>query len=127
MQVIFENEDEGGDSRRIGAMGSLIYAEKIRRCMEVECKLVEKFLMSLKKEFSGGEEELVKAVELRKLEQEGRTIEEQKRRGKIEREEGTGKRSPKIGETDNTMTISVAEEANAFLVGNNRACSNRGS
>jgi len=94
---------------------------------EVECKLAEEFLMSLKKEFGRGEEELVKAVELRKLEQEGRTIEEQERRGKTEREEGTGKRSPKIGETDNTMTISVAEKANAFLVGNNRACSNRGS
>jgi len=33
-------------------------------------------LISLKKEFGGGEEESVKAVELRKLEQEGRTMEE---------------------------------------------------
>jgi len=33
-------------------------------------------LTSLKKEFGGGEEELVKAAELRKLEQEGRTMEE---------------------------------------------------
>jgi len=37
---------------------------------------VEEFLTNLKKEFSGGEEELVKAVELRKLEQEGKTMEE---------------------------------------------------
>jgi len=33
-------------------------------------------LISLKKEFGGGKEESVKAVELRKLEQEGRTMEE---------------------------------------------------
>ena len=39
-------------------------------------KTVEKFLISLKKEFGGGEEESVKAVELRKLEQGGKTIEE---------------------------------------------------
>ena len=42
---------------------------------EVEYELVEEFLTCLKKEFRGGEEELVKAVELRKLEQEGRTME----------------------------------------------------
>ena len=43
---------------------------------EVEYKLVEKFLTCLKKEFRGGEEELVKVAELRKLEQRGRTMEE---------------------------------------------------
>ena len=43
---------------------------------EVEYKLAEEFLISLKKEFGGGEEELVKAAELRKLEQGGRTMEE---------------------------------------------------
>ena len=37
---------------------------------------VEEFLTSLKKEFGRGEEELVKAAELRKLEQGGRTMEE---------------------------------------------------
>ena len=35
---------------------------------EIEYELVEEFLISLKKEFGGGEEESVKAVELRKLE-----------------------------------------------------------
>jgi len=35
---------------------------------ELEYETVEEFLISLKKEFSGGEEKLVKAVELRKLE-----------------------------------------------------------
>jgi len=43
---------------------------------EVEYELVEEFLTSLKKEFGGGEEESVKVVELRKLEQGGKTMEE---------------------------------------------------
>jgi len=43
---------------------------------ELEYKLVEEFLTSLKREFGGGEEEPVKAAELRKLEQGGRTMEE---------------------------------------------------
>ena len=43
---------------------------------EVEYESVEEFLSCLKKEFGGGEEELVKAAELRKLEQGGKTIEE---------------------------------------------------
>jgi len=43
---------------------------------EIEYETAEKFLMSLKKEFGRGEEELVKAAELRKLEQGGRMMEE---------------------------------------------------
>ena len=43
---------------------------------EVEYESVEEFLMNLRKEFGGGEEESVKAAELRKLEQGGRTMEE---------------------------------------------------
>jgi len=43
---------------------------------EMEYKMVEEFLTALKREFSRGEEELVKAVELRKLEQGGKTMEE---------------------------------------------------
>ena len=43
---------------------------------EVEYEMAEEFLISLKKEFGRGEEESVKAVELRKLEQGGRTMEE---------------------------------------------------
>ena len=43
---------------------------------KVEYETVEEFLITLKKEFRRGEKESVKAVELRKLEQEGRTIEE---------------------------------------------------
>ena len=43
---------------------------------EVEYKSVEEFFTILRKEFGGGEEESVKAVELRKLEQGGKTMEE---------------------------------------------------
>jgi len=43
---------------------------------EVEYKSVEEFLIGLKKEFGEEEEELVKAAELRKLEQGGKTMEE---------------------------------------------------
>jgi len=43
---------------------------------EVEYESAEDFLTCLKKEFGGGEEESVKAAELRKLEQGGRTMEE---------------------------------------------------
>jgi len=43
---------------------------------KVEYESVEKFLTSLKKEFGGGEEESMKAAELKKLEQGGKTMEE---------------------------------------------------
>jgi len=43
---------------------------------EVEYESAEEFLACLRKEFRGGEEESVKAAELRKLEQEGRMMEE---------------------------------------------------
>ena len=42
---------------------------------ELEFETVGEFLAEIKREFSGGEEESVKAAELRKLEQEGRMIE----------------------------------------------------
>ena len=43
---------------------------------EVEYESVEEFLTILKKEFRGGEEESMKAAELRKMEQGERTMEE---------------------------------------------------
>jgi len=43
---------------------------------EIEYETVEEFLVNLKKEFGGGEEESVKVAELRKLEQGERTMEE---------------------------------------------------
>ena len=43
---------------------------------ELEFETVGEFLAEIKKEFRGGEEESVKAAELKKLEQGGRTMEE---------------------------------------------------
>ena len=43
---------------------------------ELEFETVGEFLVEIKKEFGGGKEESVKVVELRKLEQGGKTIEE---------------------------------------------------
>ena len=43
---------------------------------EIKQEIVEEFLISLKKKFGRGEEESVKAAELRKLEQGGKTMEE---------------------------------------------------
>ena len=43
---------------------------------EIEYGTVKEFFTNLRKEFGGGEEESVKAAELRKLEQGGRTMEE---------------------------------------------------
>ena len=43
---------------------------------EMEYETAKEFLTVLKKEFGGGEEESVKAAELRKMEQGGRTMEE---------------------------------------------------
>ena len=43
---------------------------------ELEYETAEDFLMSLKKEFGGGEEKSVKAAELRKLEQGEKMMEE---------------------------------------------------
>jgi len=56
-----------------------IWKENVMEKLEsvkVEYESAEEFLIGLKKEFGGGEEESVKVAELRKLEQGGRTIEE---------------------------------------------------
>ena len=88
MSVIFENEDERGNSRRTDAIGPLICIGRVSRHMEgknameeletgeMEYKTVEEFLTALKKKFGRGEEKLVNATELKKLEQEGRTMKE---------------------------------------------------
>ena len=42
----------------------------------------------------------------------------------VKEKEGTSRRSSETGaETDIAMTLSMAEEANAFSVGDNRTCS----
>ena len=46
---------------------------------------------------------------------------------RIREKKRDGRRIETRTENDNTMTTSVAEEANAFPIGNNRACSNGGS
>ena len=43
---------------------------------ELEFEIVGKFLVEIMREFGGREEKLIKAAELRKLEQGGRTMEE---------------------------------------------------
>jgi len=43
---------------------------------EVEFGSVGEFLLELKKEFVGGDDELIKIVELKRIEQEGKTMEE---------------------------------------------------
>ena len=43
---------------------------------EMEYETVEEFFTNLRKEFGGGEEESVKAAELRRMEQGGKTMEE---------------------------------------------------
>jgi len=43
---------------------------------EIEFESAGEFLAEIKKEFGGGDEELVKVAELKKIEQEGRTMEE---------------------------------------------------
>ena len=43
---------------------------------EIEYETAKEFFTSLRKEFGGGEEESVKAAELRRMEQGGKTMEE---------------------------------------------------
>jgi len=42
----------------------------------LEYKTVKEFLTDLKKEFRGGDEEIIQVIELKKLEQGGKTIKE---------------------------------------------------
>jgi len=43
---------------------------------KVEYESVEEFLAEIKKEFGGGDKESLKIAELKRIEQEGRTMEE---------------------------------------------------
>ena len=56
-----------------------IWKENVLEDLEegvIEYESVGKFLIVLKKEFGGGDEEAVKVAELKKLEQEGKTMDE---------------------------------------------------
>jgi len=87
MQTIFKNEDEGGNGRRAGVLGIVTCTGRDSRHMERECdeeleagemeyETVEELLTALKKEFGEEKEEAVKMVELRRVEQGGKTMEE---------------------------------------------------
>ena len=73
MQAICKNEDEGGATGETNSMGTVLCIERIGRCVEGKC---------IGGPGGGGirvqisREELVKAAELRKLEQGERMIEE---------------------------------------------------
>ena len=56
-----------------------MWKENLLKDLEVrvlEYETAGEFLADLRKEFGGGEEEMVKAAELRRLEQGGKTMEE---------------------------------------------------
>jgi len=56
-----------------------IWKENILEDLEgeiLEYETAEEFLADIKKDFGGGDEKTAKVVELKKLEQEGRTMEE---------------------------------------------------
>ena len=74
---------------------------------EVEYESVEEFLTCLKKEFGKGEEESVKVAELRKLEQEGKTIEEFVQEFKRAARESGYKRRPLVEEFKKGMNSGI--------------------
>ena len=89
---------------------------------ELEYKTAEEFLISLKKEFDGGEEESVKIAELRKLEQGGRTMEEFVQEFKrVARESGYEER-PLVEEFKRRMNRTIQRKLRA-----NWALSNNGT
>jgi len=70
---------------------------------EIEYEMAEEFLTVLKKEFGGGEEEAVKAAELRKMEQRGKTMEEFVQEFK-RAARGSGYKGRKLMEVENPPT-----------------------
>jgi len=87
MQVVHKDEDEGDGSRGVDSVDVIICVRKISRCLEGEClreverrrigiQISGEFLAAIKKELREGEEELVKVEELKRLEQEEKTMEE---------------------------------------------------
>jgi len=74
---------------------------------EMEYEMAEEFLSSLKKEFGEGEEESVKAAELRKLKQGGRTMEEFVQKFKRAARGSGYKRRPLVEEFKRGMNGSI--------------------
>ena len=84
MQTIHKDENEGGGSKRTDPVGTIICARRVSGHLEGEClgrfgrrririRICEGVI---KKEFRGGKKESVKVIELKRLEQGGRTMEE---------------------------------------------------
>ena len=74
---------------------------------EMEYEMAEEFLTVLKKEFGGGEEEAVKAVELKKLKQGGRTMKEFVQEFKRVAKESGYKRRPLVEEFKRGMNRGI--------------------
>jgi len=53
-----------------------LFISKASHNRKLEFEIVGEFLVEIKKEFGGGKEESVKAIELRRIEQGRRTMEE---------------------------------------------------
>jgi len=87
-----------------------VWKENVMEKLEagkLEYETAEEFLTSLKKEFGRGEEESVKAAELRKLEQEGRTMEEFVQEFKRAARESGYKRRPLVEEFKRGMNGAI--------------------
>jgi len=87
MQIVLENEDEKGNSRRTNLIGLVICARGISRC--IEGKFIREFgkqksriwvsrriFVRIKKRVWRRDKALVKVAELRRIEQRRRNIEE---------------------------------------------------
>jgi len=87
MQVIYKDGDEKKSCRRIDIVDFIIYVgrsadiwkENILENLEaglLEYETTGEFLTEIKKEFGERDDETVKVAELKRLEQEGKTIDE---------------------------------------------------
>ena len=86
MQAIYENEVESSVEEQIQWILSYvqggsadIWKENVMEELEteeMEFELVGEFLVEIRREFGGEDEESVKVVELKKIKQGGRTMEE---------------------------------------------------
>ena len=87
MQVVHKDKDEESTTRGTGPIGAVLCTRRVSRCVKgkhirrtgsrrTRIQDSRRILAKIKKEFGEGEEESVKAAELRKLEQGGKAMEE---------------------------------------------------
>ena len=74
---------------------------------EIEFESAGKFLAEIRKEFGGGDKELVKVAELKKIEQEGRTMEESVQDFKKTARSSSYEECPPIKEFKQNMNESI--------------------